>query len=117
MKKAIKIIIFAIIGITIIGLIGGGGDECYFKSGGSYNKLLIKNAVSESVLKYAKYEGASSDGYVKELKEIDEKTAEVLVIATLKAKNAFGVFKNTQYEVRATLNCNGYNVIETSEIK
>jgi hypothetical protein len=89
MKKAIKIIIFAIIGITIIGLIGGGGDECYFKSGGSYNKLLIKNAVSESVLKYAKYEGASSDGYVKELKEIDEKTAEVLVIATLKAKNAF----------------------------
>jgi hypothetical protein len=117
MKKAIKIIIIVIIGITVISLIGGGDDNCYFKSGSSYDKLLIKNVVSESVLKYAKYEGSSSDGYVKELKEIDEKTAEVVVIATLKAKNALGVFKNTEYEVKATLNCDGYKVNEISETK
>ena len=118
MKKIIKIILFVIIGFTAIAvIIGESDDDCYFKSGGNYDKLLIKNAVSESVLQYAKYEGASSDGYVKDIEEIDENTADVIVIATLKAKNALGVFKNTAYEVKARLNCDGYNVIAISEIE
>ena len=114
MKKLLLILIIIII---VLGSIFSNDDNsCYFKNGSSYNRLLIGNAVSESVIKYAKYEGGTSIGVVTELTEINDSIATVNVQATLTAKNAFGVIKNTLYNIKATLSCDGYSVDEINQL-
>ena len=114
MKKLLKIL-FLFLFIAFLFSLFSEDDSCYFKNGDAYDKLLIGNVVSESVLKYAKFEGASTDGFVKELTEVNDSTATVIVSASLKAKNAFGVYKNSFYDVEATLNCSGYTVLSISD--
>ena len=67
-------------------------------------------------MKFAKYEGASTDGYVKELTELNDSTAVIILNATLNAKNALGIFSKSIYEVKATLNCDGYKVTEINKL-
>lgn len=120
MKKLFKItfrLIALIVVIIVLGAIFSIDDNsCYFKNGDSYDRLLIGNAVSESVLKYAKYEGATTNGAVIELTEINDSIATVIVQATLTAKNAFGVRKNTLYNIKATLSCDGYSVDDINQL-
>ena len=120
MKKLFKItfrLIALIVVIIVLGSIFSNDDNsCYFKNGSSYDRLLIGSKVSESVLKYAKYEGATNSGTVMELSEINDSTATVIVQATLTAKNALGVSKNTLYSIKATLSCDGYSVDEINQL-
>ena len=114
MKTLLKIFLFIITLIVLISLFSEE-NNCYFQKGDGYDQILIGKVVSESVLKYAKFDGATASGIVKELKEVNDSTATVIVSATLKAKNAFGVYMNTTYDVEATLNCNGYSVVNISD--
>jgi len=119
-KKLFKITfrLFALIIIIIVlgSIFSNDDNSCYFKNGSSYDRLLIGNAVSNSVIKYAKYEGGTSIGVVTELTEINDSIATVIVQATLTAKNAFGVRKNTLYNIKVTLSCDGYSVDEINQL-
>lgn len=120
MKKLFKItfrlIALIVVIIVLAAIFSNDDNSCYFKNGDSYDRLLIGNAVSESVLKYAKYEGATTNGAVIELTEINDSIATVIVQATLTAKNAFGVRKNTLYNIKATLSCDGYSVDDINQL-
>ena len=92
-------------------------DKCYFDStyGEGLNSILVGDVISDSVLKYAKYEGASANGYLVSSNEVGDGTWVVEVNASLKAKNAFGVYSYTEYTVKAKLFCQGHSTISITK--
>lgn len=105
-------------GITLAVLFPGDGKEdCYWDAsfGDGLNNILVGNVVSEAVLPLAKYGGAEADGYLVEETKKEDGSWTVEVAATLRAKNAFGVYSTSYYTVKAELLCNGYNVISITK--
>ncbi len=99
--------------VLLVIMAGACGDDnkCYFEDSYGLNTILVKNVVSESVLKYAKYSGASTDGYVTKKTKTEEGNWIVEVSASLTAKNAFGVYSTTYYIVEAKLYCNSWELL------
>jgi len=86
-------------------------NNCYFENSYGLNTILVGNVVSESVLTYAKYSGASADGYVTKQTKTDDDNWIVEVEASLRAKNAFGVYSTTYYVVEAKLYCDSWELL------
>lgn len=107
--------ILKITGVIVLLVIMAGACEddnkCYFESSYGLNTILVGNVVSESVLTYAKYSGASTDGYVTKKTKTEEGNWIVEVEASLRAKNAFGVYSTTYYVVEAKLYCDSWELL------
>jgi hypothetical protein len=114
MFKIIGIIIILSIGAATCGILFGKAEpksDCYFEDyPDQLNQILVGTAISEEVLKYAKYEGASADGFLISQEKKEDGNYIVEVESYLKAQNAFGVYSTTKYKVTAILYCDGYTV-------
>ena len=116
MKTLLKIIFYPIIAIFIMSMLFGEDEQtCYFEDSYGLNTILVSNVVSEPVLKYAKYSGASVDGYL--LSEVKDEQGNwtVEVEAFLKAKNGFGAYSTKSYIVKAKLFCDSYKILDIKE--
>ena len=100
-----------IVAIALAVLFPSNDDKCYFESSYGLNTILVGNVVSESVLTYAKHSGASADGYVTKQTKTDDGNWIVEVDASLRAKNAFGVYSTTFYVVEAKLYCDSWKLL------
>ena len=115
MKKVLLVLGLLWMGYIISG--GSGEDECYFDTKSKYglDKILVSKVVSEEVMKYAKFKGAKTEGVFISRVELGEETI-VKVKSTLTAKNGFGVSKETNFIIEASLQCNGYTIISVNKI-
>ena len=109
--------------LLVLGLVGmiymcsGDSDECYFDTESKYglDQRLVALTLSKEVMKYAKFEGAKTEGVFISRVELGEETI-VKVKSTLTAQNGFGVSKKTHFIIEASLQCNGYTVISVNKI-
>ena len=111
MMKLIGGVIITAIALAV--LFPSNDDKCYFDDTftDGLNTILVGNVVSESVLKYAKHPGASADGYVTKQTKMDGGNWIVEVKASLRAKNAFGVYSTTYYVIEAKLYCDSWELL------
>ena len=109
--------IFIAIGLLVLISMMHPDEDCYFESErGTLNPRLVADLVAEESLKYAKFEGATTEGiFMEQVKTEDENLVRVKSILT--AQNAFGVYSKSIFIVDARLYCDGYSVIAINQIK
>ena len=101
--------------VVVVYMCSGDSDECYFDGTYGLDKRLVASTLSKEVMKYAKFEGAKTEGVFVSKRESGEETI-VEVNATLTAQNGFGVSKTTDFVIEGSLQCKGYTVISVNKI-